>query len=397
MVISYPSIIRTLPKKLLQPDMVSVLTSIGIHVLVLGVVFPKLSISYQQQNLATQRTVGLMELTPTEQNRLPNSLRSPSATTLDNPPVPDASLFNASALKKPVLPLLKSLPLPPPPEFIPGKDSSITTYFPDLSALPTPLLPNFPLPPVKGAKIEPLASVDAKKEDKFINSPQQIPSESPENTQQEIPAKVDMRVISKPIPFSNSNNDLQPQKDLVVAIRQRGNSLRLDTTNTTPDEANRNYVNWLQAVETEKPEYLSIPGNYPQDACLRKLKGSTQYGVLVNSQGKPIDLHLIQSAGYPILNQQARKDIMSRSFPNQSDRSIPYRVEIEFEFNQKICPSLSVTPVKPPQKQETPILTPEAPQKTPEIIIEVPDSSKGIPEVIPQETEENIQVPEPKF
>jgi TonB family protein len=67
------------------------------------------------------------------------------------------------------------------------------------------------------------------------------------------------------------------------------------------------------ATECERKE-LSLTGTYPKAACLKQLKGTAIYNVLVDGNGKSTNLDLIRSAGYPIFNDQARQQINSHSF-----------------------------------------------------------------------------------
>ena len=125
-------------------------------------------------------------------------------------------------------------------------------------------------------------------------------------------------------------------------ILARANNLTLDLTNTTSSEEQENYTNWLAKIEIVDSVDLSIEGNYPQDACPLKLKGTTVYGVLVDEKGQITELDLIRSGGYGIFNQQAREDILTRRFDYDKNQSKAYRVSVNFAYNQQICPSLTL-------------------------------------------------------
>ena len=145
------------------------------------------------------------------------------------------------------------------------------------------------------------------------------------------------------------SNITEKEQAIVADIRARREEIRKDESNTTEEQARKNYVSWVAAVEQVNPEQITITGTYPKDACLKKLQGTTVYGVLVDTSGKVIDWNLIQSAGYPIFNEQAKKDIQSKGLSNQTGNSKPYRVDVKFGYNEETCPSLSVPKTTPQQ------------------------------------------------
>ena len=315
---SYASIIQTLPAKLLQPTSIAIFASTGIHALMLGVALPSLPMFSSEQQM-TARTVRILELTPAEQNRLPDFSVPPPPSNV--PPFPNTPIFNPiKALPLPPFPNFKTFPLPPIRVTLPPPPPFAARNSPTESEKPINRLPTFP----------PLPSPIPPRE--LINS-----------QREEIAANSDTESNSPPTPPTTADIVAQRQQKLVARIRQRRQSLQADKTNTTNEEATKNYVNWLVAMKADKPKELNITGTYPKDACLRKLQGTTAYGVLVDAEGKVTNLQLVKSAGYPILNQQAQKDIESHSFENQTDQPKPYFVNVNFEYDAEICPSLAVT------------------------------------------------------
>ncbi len=315
---SYASIIQTLPAKLLQPTSIAIFASTGIHALMLGVALPSLPMFSSEQQM-TARTVRILKLTPAEQNRLPDFSVPPPPPNV--PPFPNTPIFNPiKALPLPPFPNFKTFPLPPIRVTLPPPPPFAARNSPTESEKPINRLPTFP----------PLSSPLPPRE--LINS-----------QREEIAANSDTESNSPPTPPTTADIVAQRQQKLVARIRQRRESLQADKTNTTNEEATKNYVNWLVAMKADKPKELNITGTYPKDACLRKLQGTTAYGVLVDAEGKVTNLQLVKSAGYPILNQQAQKDIESHSFENQTDQPKPYFVNVNFEYDAEICPSLAVT------------------------------------------------------
>ncbi|MUL37745.1 hypothetical protein [Gloeocapsopsis dulcis] len=117
---SYASLTRVLPESFRSTNGLATVASLGIHGLLL-IVLPFLPFDSQLAANIQQRTVGLMELTPEEQSRLPGASSVPAAL----PPF---------AAQQSVLP-----PLPPPPPFPVGALPPL----PDPIALP----PSIGLPP----------------------------------------------------------------------------------------------------------------------------------------------------------------------------------------------------------------------------------------------------------
>jgi TonB family protein len=138
---------------------------------------------------------------------------------------------------------------------------------------------------------------------------------------------------------------------LVAENIQGAESLIADRANTTNEEAMRNDVNWRAKTGDAKPVEVNISGTYPKAACMRRLEGTSVYGVVVDSQGRvanvPYRPYLIKSAGYPVLNQQALRDIRLNSFANQTGQPKSFLVKVNYAYNEKICPSVAVASPKP--------------------------------------------------
>ena len=185
----------------------------------------------------------------------------------------------------------------------------------------------------------------------------------------------------------------QREQQLVAELRQRRASLSEDQTATTNEEARKNYTYWWSAVKAEtKPEELSLAGTYPLDACVKKLEGTTVYGVVVNAQGSVVNTELIKGAGYPIFNNQALEQIKGRSFLNPTGNPKPYLVNVNYKYSSEVCPSLSIAPPKPASESvaEEPAPTPPTPAPAPEPTEPPqpkPDSSPAPEPTEPQSTD----------
>ncbi|WP_143167815.1 hypothetical protein [Chroogloeocystis siderophila] len=126
---SYASLMRTLPESFRSTNGMAAVASLGIHGLLL-IVLPFLPYDSQLAANIQQRTVGIVELTPEEQSRLPGASSVPAAL----PPF---------ATQQSPLP-----PLPPPPPFPVGALPPL----PDPIALP----PSIGLPPVGSNSLQAL-------------------------------------------------------------------------------------------------------------------------------------------------------------------------------------------------------------------------------------------------
>jgi TonB family protein len=177
---------------------------------------------------------------------------------------------------------------------------------------------------------------------------------------------------------------------LVAESIQGAESLIADRTNTSNEEAMRNNLNWMTKVGEVKPTAITIAGTYPQSACIRRLEGTSVYGVMVDAQGRvtnsPSLPYLIKSAGYPVLNQQALKDIRGGSFTNATGQPQPYRVTVNFTYNAKICPSLTLA--QPESTRDKPTLEPQKP------VPETSSPAPATPEKVPAATELAPATPE---
>ncbi|NET04520.1 MAG: TonB family protein [Symploca sp. SIO2B6] len=373
---SYTSFIQSIPGKLSQPLSIAVMASVGIHAL-LGVTLPPMWSSEKPQK---QRNVELLELTPSQQSRLPELSALPPIPNQDNSlspfptikpsPIP-YSIYQNSQLDKYPIP---SLANPYRLSRIPQLPTERITKLPYQSRYRRPIrlnprnnkLGSFPTrvgtppPPSRNPSLGPNGIQPA--------DPNKFQPESSDQREYAILPDYNFRQYNQDpnqrefdssatklpkFPPNNENNSIEEPRELspialhrqekVVAlreeIRQRQQSLRKDETNTSLEDANTNLVAWMDtdAVKKVLPEEKVIPerqdfnGTYPQDACTRKVEGTAVYGVLVAVDGTPSELSLIRSSGYPILNDQALQEINSRSFTNQTGKPKPYQVYVTFK------------------------------------------------------------------
>ncbi len=228
---SYPSLIKTLPETLCQPSYLAALASLGIHVL-LWAVLPVLPLGFKPVEL--QRPVGLIELTPTEQNRLPQVTR-PQVTLPPNAPQPSVFpplLPTASVL--PPLPPLRSVlpPLPPPPSsslLVPPSVTPVYNY-PLRASSPQPQIPVLPLPAPLRNNFTPPLNFSKLPNAAPILPPPSIPR--PNSTLSDLPVKPALALSPTPATPPKHKNTNQPQKQPQNQETARAN-LGTNTTATS--------------------------------------------------------------------------------------------------------------------------------------------------------------------
>jgi TonB family protein len=383
---SYNSKVNNRASLLIQPTQIAIIISVALHLLLLKYGLPKLSLA--QKNSTEDFAVPLVELSPQEQTRLPDLSPEPTWNNLPLPPGVRPFALSPSIPTNPnIFPNLPPVPLPPPPQ---------NFNLPPLP--PIPPLPSFPstdikLPPVGDISSipapPPLPPIDSEGREaiKPASEPEPPAKQSRAEGAAAPPEKEPPQAVAPPQPEPQIPPEqiaAQRQQQLDRGVRNLSASLKEQKTGTTDEEARINYVAWLNKVGSSQPEKLpeklDMSGTYPRDACIRRLEGKTVYGILVNPQGKVIDLDLIKSGGYSIFNQQASEDIAARPFKNDTGKPKPYQVTVDFKYDPEICPSLSLpsltrnkqpatetgepkTPASKPEATEQPAnLTPAAPE-----------------------------------
>ncbi|WP_013322458.1 energy transducer TonB [Gloeothece verrucosa] len=381
-------------KPLNSSNTAAIVASVGIHALVLGVAFPYFSAANKSASDLTD--VKLIELTPAEQSRLPKlSTPTPNLTQFSSPSVENTPLADTPTIDPnqipPSIDSYSSIQTPSLPSLPPLEGLRSSPSLPPVSSLP-PM--NIYSPPI--ASVPPLPqNLPAPPEQLRTPQPYQQPQESP--FKDEIPrpnfpdagndfgldqlrrspidqGKLREEEVKQPEQTAALNNPrvIDPQleearqsrlrEELIARARELQASLQPDGANTSDEEALKNYVSWLSRDQvrqkTLKPEVISLAGNTPSIAT--NLEGTSEYGVVVDASGRVVDLTLIKSAGYPVLNEQAKRDILARSFPNATGGNQPYRITVSFKPAANPTRNLPELPSENNQRQTAP-----APQTRP--------------------------------
>jgi len=268
----------------------------------------------------TLRNIDLITLTSEQQKRLPESLQPP--TPLVTPPEEIESFSDYSPVFSNNLPLdpvsdLETIPLPPPLDIPP----------PPPESLPSPLKPRTTLIPVTPPP-NPRELIE-------IMNPRDDLFNSPKVSEPQIIPEPEIAIQPEVTPVEREN-------DLIASVQAKAVSLKYDPSNTSLSDVAENYQRWISWQTEDNPTKIDLPGEYPRDGCIKKIQGDTQYGVLVSPEGKIINLHLIQSAGYSLLNEQAARQIEAYNF-SQAIAIQPYLITVRFTYNADLCPSLSLS------------------------------------------------------
>lgn len=389
---SYDSQLNHQSGKLINPAQLCLLMSVALHLLVLKFGLPTIKFN----NDSGTREVSVIELSPEQQSRLPNLY--PQLQTPDIPGLEDLPEIDNSD---------PAAPFAIPPNLIPGIGDSAN--LPPLTIPPPPKFNIPPLPPVTDITLPPVGDLSKLPLPPTVDpldfevEPIKLPPNTgkiPEPPADESPVapKPTTKPESKPTAPPQPEAKPQPSPEQIAAqkvadsqerISKLRQSLTQNDAGTSDEDARKNYIVWLAKVQDVEPENIEIVGTYPRDACIKRLKGSSVFGVVVNAKGEVVALDLIKGAKFPIFNQQASKDLSDRTFDNTTEQPKPYQVTVNYEYDAEICPSLTLPSIrraeeKQQQTEPTPEVKPAAePQPAPEVKPEVKPAPKVKPEPQP--------------
>ena len=394
---SYESKLNNHSGKFISPTQLCLLLSVALHLLVLRFGLPTI----RSNNDSERREVSIIELNPEQQSRLPD------LSQLDTPDIPNAANLPEPDSSVPVAPFAI------PPSLIPGiGDNS------DLPALTIPPPPEFdlpPLPPQTDITLPPIGDISA------LPLPPEIdpsdfkadPIELPPNIGETLPQPSATPETQPPQPTTTTKPEPEettpePQPQLTpeqIAARKLADSqkriqklresLTETKTGTTDEDARKNYVAWLAKVKEIEPDKIEIEGTYPRDACIRRLEGTSVFGVVTNDRGQVVALDLIKGAKYAIFNRQASQELSDRTLDNPTDRPKPYQVTVNYKYDAEICPSLTLPSIRDrqqPQSKPQPQAAPETDNSESEVKPSVEPAPQPQPEA---ETTPEVQ-PEPE-
>ncbi len=248
---SYSSLIQTLPEAWRSSHGLAALSSVGIHGLLL-LALPLLPLGSQKIQL--QQSIGLVELTPEEQSRLPQvgieQAPIPPSTTGQSelPPLPSSQVFQSDVLP----------PLPPPPPLLPPPGSTSPYQYPISNSLPqSPISPiQVPLPP------PPQNNQSLISQNPFGELPE--PEPNPNLQVRELSPSPPQSV--PPNPNLPSTNGLKPSEPFSVSANQP-NSIPQQNTNQSQNQA---AINNRANQQTSPPAPSTLPERTKQELVARR-------------------------------------------------------------------------------------------------------------------------------
>jgi outer membrane biosynthesis protein TonB len=396
---SYESKLDHQSDKLINPTQLCLLLSVALHLLLLKFGLPTLEFN----NDDGKREVSIIELNAEQQSRLPDlepQLETSDLAELAKNIPPNLLPGNTDPANLP--PLI----IPPPPQFnfLPSPPTTDITLPPvgNWSSLPLPpqidpsdfkvepikLPPNLGKVPQQSTKP---AALKTPPNPSTITKPKNPPQKQPE-------VKPETQPKTKP---QETPEIIATRK--VTQSQQRVTSLHQSLTKTkdgnSNEQANRNYIDWVNKVNEVPSGEIKIKGTYPRDACILRLKGSSVFGVVVNAKGQVVALDLLKGAEYPIFNQQGNQDLKGRIFDNDTNKPKPYQVEVNYEYDAEICPSLTLPSLRRTEEKQSPkpVPKPEAiPATKPAPKPESKPATKPAPKPVPVPATQPKPSPKPK-
>jgi hypothetical protein len=416
------SLANILSEPLRQPYWWAALASVSLHG-VFGASAPTLSnIIYGGGNSSKNipGSVGLVELTPTEAGRLPQTIPPrPSNKPFLIAPVP---LRPSPKLAPPLPPAPPTINLPALPPGMPPPGFFSPLPYPPLPPSPAPTAPPPPKTPSPTAKNPPLnipAPVQQQPPSGLLFPPlpgnfdrnipppppsppslRELPSFPAGGTSEDDSETLARKIAEDGVPGLSDPNQIASPEDYLPPGRNSegaevGTQLPNNETpreiargqleplgpNLPPDRetqlaAANTYVALFERfkkaypdLEMTGPTPVSVP--YPLAACSQKLEGTAVFGAVVTPQGllRAVPEPIVPT-GYPILDNAAKTAIISPSLTFQAASTHKlYQLAVPFKYDEKVCSGIPVTPSTAPTRpnpagQQPPAVAPTAPRPT---------------------------------
>jgi len=419
------SLANTLSEPLRQPFWWAALASVSLHG-VFGANAPTISnIIYGGGNSSKNipGSVGLVELTPTEAGRLPQTIPPrPSNKRFSIAPVP---LRPSPKLAPPLPPAPPTINLPALPPGMPPPGFFSPLPYPPLPPSPAPTAPPPPKTPSPSLKTPPQeqatvipqlpASQPSVNLDRNIPPPppsppslRELPSfaagpaaEDDSETlarkiaEDGVPGLSDPNKINYPDYYQRQGRNSQGDEvgtELPKNAAQRNEipetppaisrgQLEPLRPNLPPDRETQlaaasryfalfeRFKNAYPDLEMTRPTDVNVP--YPLAACSQKLEGTAVFGAVVTPQGllRAVPEPIVPT-GYPILDNTAKTAIISPSITFQAASTHKlYQLVVEFKYDEKVCSGIRVTPSTPPTRRNSgdpqpPAVPPTEPRPT---------------------------------
>ncbi len=364
---SYITLITTLIEKLNQPTAIAVMASAGIHA-ALGLTLPHTPVFSSGKSQLPQ-PVQLLSLTPEDQSRIPEFVVPPAPPTIYEQTPIQSAFPPLDRLPTPKIPANVSAKVPQTPvKKQSPAEFKIARKLPDSNLKINPGTLKKPVlnQPYNIANVNGIGIVNPP-----INNikvpvkprPYGIPVLNP------TPDVSPLFPFNDKVPLPNPPIITRPEKDReasIASLGEEGRGLTFNIKNTTNEEARSNVLAWLDQNNQPQAEAVTIPGNYPKEACTQQLKGSTSIGIVVSADGKPMsESRLLKSSGYAIFDRQGQQDVQSRRFNNQTNQQKLYLVTVEFDYKEESCKAVNRIPPSPEINRNKPEVSAPTPSPSP--------------------------------
>ncbi|MBD2439057.1 hypothetical protein [Nostoc sp. FACHB-110] len=409
---SYVSLLKNIPEILSQPTGIAAIASVGIHGAI-ALIVPLMPVD-NSQSKAASKSVGVMEISQADQNRLPQTPGSPQVGIQQLPPLPGQQQL---ALQ----PQIPSTDFNSQSTFVPPPPSSYTQ--PPLS--PLPINPNnyrtYSLPSRQSFQLpkqdfrfdnsgfrannpkftSPVPSFDSQQ---IAQAPQPLPVERlPKLSSEQVPTDL----ANTPIPASSPNmttaNNITPQPTQVDDMLGNQNQNLAANINSTSETRNNptTTTGSVANVQSQPAETTTLPKNAPsptqisqltsyeelrkalqqqypnseEKAVIRDTVGVSKAGVegtvlgflVVDPDGKVLDIKFQDKLLSPALQLKARQYFNAKSLKGNKQIS-RYPFNLRFQDSSKtagVTPPINTSPSEKlsnpiNNNQSTPAVSPPA-------------------------------------
>lgn len=339
------------------PTAISAIASVGLH----GLLFAVLPFLPDTATRATEPEirdpVEVVELTPEEQQRLPDfSLVAPiELPPIAEPPQSGSDLFTLPTTPPPSIgnsslfpsSSADSLLAPPLPVFVPP--SAPLVEIPSFT-IPIPQSPRLAAPPA-APSVTPPSPANPSPQASPPASPAPESSPSPSVAVEPGPEAPE----SEPSPQASPSvrSEAQLREDLIAQQQELRALYTYNPAGTRQGEAQTSFAAWFYEElgktgnDFDRLKKQEITVDYPKIACPLKQSRFAEVGVVVDADNQIVgDPRIIQSSGYPLFNQEALKVVQAQTFENTTDGEQVHLIRVAFEYSEDVCPP-GLTPIAP--------------------------------------------------
>ena len=355
-----------------SPSAIAALASLGVHALIFTILplLPHNDVKAKEAEI--KDPVAITELTPAEQQRLPDMVTLPPVELPPVASVPrNGSLFTLPSLSQPntrtsITPSYDSLLAPPPPLPIFIPPITPPTQFPSFSTIqiaptqPAPVQPIQPKPansPASSPAASPTAPSPSTSPSVAIEPPAASPAAPDNPPNQTSEGQVAVQPANPEASPARTETDIR--RDLLARQQELRELYTYRPDGTKPESAQISFLSWYReamgkdyAEGDSRPPTEELTADYPKLACPLKPERRDHVpravvGVVIDSDSKIVgDPKLLQSSGYALFNQEALQLAKSYAFKNDLGNNRVYLLAVNFKYSDEVCPA-GLSPAAP--------------------------------------------------